>query len=163
MRLSSRKLQNVDGKDVDDDEAESEARKERMKQVKSLTFLLNIKKVGEHSCAHAVNLIVVQLPEGITHILKYAFGGCENLNDVRFPKLLTSIGLNSFSNCSNLGEVDLRKTNLQELGEGAFNGCSNLTSVFIPDSLQKLGGNVFYNCSKLVLSQSGQISDSIEE
>ena len=101
---------NVDGKDVSLDEARSDARKERMNQVTRLTFLLNIKKVGENTCYDAVNLTVVHLPEGITHIRYAAFSCCSNLSGIKFPKLLTSIGESFFFYCSNLGEVDLRDT-----------------------------------------------------
>ena len=141
---------NVDGKDVSDREAS--ARKERIEQVMRLTFLLNITQVGEHTCKYAVNLTVVHLPEGIAHILKAAYFYCKNLTYVRFPKSLISIGKGSFNSCSNLGEVDLRDTNLQEVGERAFGQCKNLTSIFIPDSLQKLGPHVFDRCPKLVPS-----------
>ncbi|GMH58276.1 hypothetical protein TL16_g02575 [Triparma laevis f. inornata] len=140
----------VDGENVGPLEALSDARKQRMKYVTRLTFLLNITQVGVNTCYYAINLTVVHLPEGILHILRYAFQFCSNLTGVRFPKSLISIGDNSFDGCSNLGKVDLRHTLLQELGKDAFSGCSNLESLKIPDTLQKLGENVFYNCSKLV-------------
>ena len=46
----------VDGKYVSYSEANSNARKERMKQVTNLTFLLNITQVGENTCLYAINL-----------------------------------------------------------------------------------------------------------
>ncbi|GMI07133.1 hypothetical protein TrVE_jg4747 [Triparma verrucosa] len=133
-------------------EYDSGARKERMKQVTKVVFLLNITKVGYQACRSASNLVVVDIPEGITIIGDYSFLNCSSLKDIKFPKSLTSIGRYSFAYCSSLEEVDLLHTNLEELGLQAFSYCSSLRKMTIPDSLQKFGPIVLYNCSKLVPS-----------
>ncbi|GMH93929.1 hypothetical protein TrST_g7954 [Triparma strigata] len=140
------------GNDISGDEAWAPARKEGMKQVTKVFFLLNITKVRDHACAYASNLVAVDIPEGITSIGKHSFNSCSSLKDIRFPKSLTSIGMNSFCVCSSLEEVDLHYTNVQYLGDQAFAFCTSLREMKVPDSLQELGGNVFYNCSKLVPS-----------
>ncbi|GMH98635.1 hypothetical protein TrST_g459 [Triparma strigata] len=56
------------GNDLGGFEADFGARKEKTKQVTKVVFLLNITKVGEHVCAYAINLIAVDIPEGITMI-----------------------------------------------------------------------------------------------
>ena len=88
------------GNDISDDEAVSDARYERMKQVTKVVFLLNITKVGDRACAGASNLVVVDIPEGITIIGYESFFYCSSLKDIKFPKPLTSIGDRSFSFCS---------------------------------------------------------------
>ena len=127
-------------------------REERRKLVTRVIFLLNIMKIGDHACHYAVNLIVVDIPEGITSISMFAFRSCRSLTTVSFPTTLTSIGCASFAGCSSLDNLDLLHTNLQELGAMAFAHCTELKSVMIPDSLQTLDTNVFYACSKLVPS-----------
>ncbi|GMH97387.1 hypothetical protein TL16_g13351, partial [Triparma laevis f. inornata] len=142
----------VDDKDVSSDEAQSNARKERMAQVTKVVFLLNITKVGDVACANASILVVVDIPEGITIIGDCSFLNCSSLKDIKFPKSLTSIGNVSFANCSSLEKVDLLHTFIQELGENAFQSCISLREMKVPDSLQTFGSYVFYECSKLVPS-----------
>ncbi|GMI16377.1 hypothetical protein TrLO_g12922 [Triparma laevis f. longispina] len=126
--------------------------KERHEKVTRVIFLLNIMKIGEYSCAEAVNLVVIDIPEGVESIGQAAFGSCRSLTTISFPTTLTSIGRTTFAGCSSLDNVDLLLTNLQGLGNVAFTDCSELKSVTIPDSLQTLGGSVFWGCSKLVPS-----------
>ncbi|GMI01383.1 hypothetical protein TrST_g11528 [Triparma strigata] len=139
------------GNDVSGKEAWSTARKARMKQVTNVVFLLNITKVGDRAC-WADNLVVVDIPEGITIIGDWSFYGCSSLKEIKFPKSLTSICRYSFAYCSSLEQVDLLHTNVQKLGDWAFRDCTSLRAMKIPDSLQKFGYNAFENCSKLVSS-----------
>ena len=139
------------GNDVSQEEAESDARQERMDQVMKVVFLLNIKKVGDNVCLWS-NLVVVDIHEGITSIGIQSFYGCSSLKEIKFPKSLISIGDWSFADCSSLEEVDLLHTNVKELGTQAFSYCTSLREMTVPDSLQTFGDLVFYNCAKLVPS-----------
>ncbi|GMH65068.1 hypothetical protein TrST_g3423 [Triparma strigata] len=123
-----------------------------MQQVKKVVFLLNITKVGVYACYYAFNLVVVDIPEGITIIGRSSFSGCSSLKDIKFPKSSKSIGDWSFANCSSLEEVDLLHSNVLELGISAFAHCTRLREMKVPDSLQYFGGRVFENCSNLVPS-----------
>ena len=89
------------GNDISAEEAVSNVRRERMKQVTKVVFLLNITKVGEYACRLASNLVVVDIPEGITSIGYASFASCHSLKEIKFPKSLTSIGNGSFYECSN--------------------------------------------------------------
>ena len=141
------------GNDISFTEAWDHARKERMKQVKKVAFLLNVTKVGVNACWFADNLVVVDIPEGITIIGDSSFLRCFSLKDIKFPKSLTSISAYSFASCDSLEQVDLLHTNVQELGDDAFAVCTSLREMKVPDSLQTFGSCVFYNCSKLVPSE----------
>ncbi|GMH88722.1 hypothetical protein TL16_g11239 [Triparma laevis f. inornata] len=140
------------------------AQKERLKLVKrviflqnklitQVVFLQNVPRVGERACLMAVNLVVVDIPEGVENIGRFAFRGCTSLTAVSFSTTLTSIGAFAFIHCCSLDNFYLLHTNLQELGQGAFAACPELKSMTIPDSLQTLGYHVFYDCSKLVPSK----------
>ena len=131
---------------------EAKARRERRLLVMQVVFLLNITKVGDYACYYAVNLVVVEIPEGVESIGDMAFSGCSSLTTVSFPTTLRSIGGFTFVNCYSLENVDLLHTRLQEIGDHAFYDCSELKSMTIPDSLQTLGDFVFANCSNLVPS-----------
>ncbi|GMI01924.1 hypothetical protein TrVE_jg4651 [Triparma verrucosa] len=134
------------------EEANSDARKERIKQVTKVVFLLNVTKVGDHACWLASILVVVNIPEGITSIGQASFWACSSLKEIKFPKSLTSIGFESFWKCSSLERVDLLHTNVQKLGDYAFQFCTSLTEMKVPDSLQTFGSDVFLYCFKLVPS-----------
>ncbi|GMH61724.1 hypothetical protein TrLO_g7550 [Triparma laevis f. longispina] len=129
-----------------------DAQEERRKLITLVISLLDITKVGENACNMAVNLVVVNLPEGVKSIGKYAFCNCESLTTISFPTTLTSIADFAFYRCSSLDNADLLHTNLQKLGRGAFASCIELKSMMIPDSLQTLGDYVFADCYKLVPS-----------
>ncbi|GMH61275.1 hypothetical protein TrST_g12782 [Triparma strigata] len=143
------------GNDISPNEANSAARVDRMEQVTKVVFLLNITKVGDLACTYAINLIAVDIPEGITIIGGGSFAGCSSLKVIKFPKSLTSIGNGSFQYCSSLEQVDLLHTNVEELGNLAFCDCESLREMKVPDSLQRFGHRVpghrvFYKCGKLV-------------
>ncbi|GMH74735.1 hypothetical protein TrLO_g3367 [Triparma laevis f. longispina] len=127
-------------------------RRERRKLATRVIFLLNITKVGQHECHWAVNLFVVDIPEGVQRFGHLAFRGCSSLTTISFPTTLTFIGGYAFCDCSSLDNVDLLHTNLQKIGGDVFWDCSELKSMTIPDSLQTLGCKVFTNCFKLVPS-----------
>ncbi|GMI01820.1 hypothetical protein TrVE_jg3605 [Triparma verrucosa] len=146
------------GNDISGNEVDSAARKEWIKQVTQVVFLMNITKVGDYACTRASNLVDVDIPEGITIIGKssFAFGGCSSLKDIMFPKSLTSIGNCSFNECFNLERVDLLHTNVEELGQQAFIYCTSLREMKVPNSLQRFGSSAFYGCSKLTPSDIGK-------
>ena len=67
----------------------------------------------------------IKLPNCITHLGYYAFGGCDNLVSIEVPEGVTLIK------------------------EGAFRWCVNLTSITIPKSVTKIGTYTFWSCSNL--------------
>ena len=127
-------------------------RLERRKSDKVIDRVRAIPGWGEGWGGRGVNLVAVDIPEGVERIGKMAFYRCYSLNTVSFPTKLTSIGRHAFYNCYILENVNLLHTNLQELGQLAFCECSELKSMTIPDSLQTLDKRIFYYCSKLVPS-----------
>ncbi|GMH90532.1 hypothetical protein TL16_g11795 [Triparma laevis f. inornata] len=148
-----------DGKDI---RGSVLARKARRKLVRRAIFLLNITKVGNCACMWAINLVVVDIPEGVKSIGHGAFITCSSLTTVSFLTTLKSIDRSASNGCSNLDNVDLLHTNLQELGSYAFHRCSELKSMTIPDSLQTLDDYVFVECSKLVPFSIDASDDDID-
>ena len=90
----------------------------------------------------------VAVPEGVTKIAVFAFGGCTGLTQVVFPDSLTQIGDLAFKNCAGLTEV-VFPDSLTEIGCGAFEGCTGLTEVVFPDSLTEIGYGAFEGCTGL--------------
>ncbi|GMI08070.1 hypothetical protein TrVE_jg11736 [Triparma verrucosa] len=85
------------GNDISAVEAYSAARKKRMQQVTKVVFLLNITKVGDTACAWASNLVVVDIPEGITTISGASFYDCSSLKEINY----------AFNECSKLVPSDI--------------------------------------------------------
>jgi len=148
------------GDDISDESLSQEALLQIHGHATRVIFLRNLPRLGNDACHYAVNLVIVDIPEGIVSIGHCAFMSCLNLTTIYFPKTLTSIGQMTFSGCSSLEIVDLLHTNLQiqELGFMAFAGCSELKKMMIPDSLQEFDPNAnlyddfFRGCSRLVPS-----------
>ena len=61
------------------------------------------------------------IPNNVTSIGDYAFGGCTSLTSISIPNSVTKIG------------------------KRAFHECSSLTSISIPDSIISIGGGAFEN------------------
>ncbi len=88
------------------------------------------------------------IPDSVTSIGNYAFGGCSSLTSVTIPDSVTIIGADAFGICSSLESVTIPDS-VTIIGAGAFGDCSSLTSVTIPDSVTIIGGSAFYGCSSL--------------
>ncbi|GMH76296.1 hypothetical protein TL16_g07031 [Triparma laevis f. inornata] len=141
------------------DEFTEKLSKER-EVVTRVIFLLNITKVGDKVCWWAINLVVVDIPEGVESIGEGAFSECRSLTTVSFPTTLTSIGEEAFDGCCSLDNVDLLHTNLRYLGCWAFGHCINLKSMTIPDSLNRME-TPFKDCPKLVPYNNDAVSSAL--
>ena len=89
-----------------------------------------------------------QIPEGVTEISVYSFGGCNNLTGVTIPEGVTVIGGVAFLNCSNLTSVTIPES-VAEIGMGAFNSCLSLTSITIPEGVTYIDEFTFNECHSL--------------
>lgn len=90
----------------------------------------------------------VKIPDGVTEIGFWAFGGCTNLASVKLGKGLKKIGGYAFPGCGNLKEIYF-PDGLEQIGEEAFSGCAGLKRVSLPNSINMLGFNAFFKCTGL--------------
>jgi len=90
----------------------------------------------------------VSIPEGVTEIGDYAFGGCHSLLSVTMPDTVTHIRNRAFSGCTNLKSIRL-SGGLTVIEPSAFANCAQLQSIVIPGSVQTLGNWMFENCRSL--------------
>ncbi|GMH90503.1 hypothetical protein TL16_g11789 [Triparma laevis f. inornata] len=89
-----------DGKDISYEVGQ--ARGERRKLVTRVIFLLNVIQAGNSACAMAINLVVVEIPEGVESIGDLAFLRCRSLTTVSFPTTLKIIVGTAFYDYSSL-------------------------------------------------------------
>ena len=69
-----------------------------------------------------VNYII---PNSVTYIGDYAFGGCKSLQSITIPNSVTSIGDGAFSLCKSLQSITIPNS-VTSIGDGAFCGCWHL-------------------------------------
>ena len=84
------------------------------------------------------------IPNSVTSIGDFAFGGCTSLTSVTIPDSVTSIGYDAFSGCTGLTSITIPDS-ITSIGAGAFEGCTSLTSITIPDSVTSIGAGAFRN------------------
>lgn len=81
------------------------------------------------------------IPDEVTKINDYSFGGCKSLRSVKIHGGVKSIGQYAFQACFNLSEITI-ENGVVEIGAVAFSECSAL-SVDIPGSVTIVGNSAF--------------------
>jgi len=94
--------------------------------------------------AYNRNLILVELPAGITEIPAEAFAYCASLRMVTMGDAVTAIGDKAFYSCNWLREVELPDS-VTTIGAEAFVGAS-LNNFRLPKSLTTIGEMAFRDC-----------------
>ena len=122
------------------------------RKVTELSFVQNIKQIGQGACYLCELLINVDIPEGITELCESSFQGCAGLLNVKFPTTLKKVDKWAFKECSSIESLDLSHTDLETIGNGAFGYCSELKSLRLKSTIGNPEGDPFTGCSKLVPS-----------
>ena len=117
----------------------------------ALDFSYIKEKTGE---SYTVNDIVsIDIPEGITHVGRYAFQRNTTVKKVTIPKTVTSFGAASFENATGLEYCifeHTEKSGLTNFQEYMFVGCTNLKAFSMPDCITTIGGAYhFSGCTNL--------------
>ena len=68
------------------------------------------------------------VPEGVTLIDGWAFGGCQGISGITLPSSLLVISSGVFSDCIGLESIRLPKK-VSSIGDYAFDGCDHLASI----------------------------------
>ena len=90
------------------------------------------------------------IPNGITHISKYAFRNANNLKSISIPDSIIYIDEYSFDSCYNLTEINISiNSNLRIINNYAFKDCKNIKKFTIPQNLIYIGQNAFDGCVNL--------------
>ena len=110
------------------------------------------------------------IPDSVTRIGAYSFGGCASLAGVTIPTSVTSIDDGAFYEClgltnimipdsvTNIGSYAFQSTGLisvvipngiTSISKEAFSACSSLTNVTIGNSVTNIGIAAFYGSSSL--------------
>ena len=126
--------------------------------------------LGKDSFAGCTDLVMINIPNTVTSIEKWAFYGsglrtidipnsisviedcvfsrCSELTSVTLPNTITRIGTEAFYYCETLSSIDM-PASVTHIGVGAFYYCEKLSSIDMPASLTYIGADAFYSCTKL--------------
>jgi len=89
------------------------------------------------------------IPEGVTHIVEYAFEGCESLLSVTIPSTVKFIGEDAFDDCDSLVEV-INNSSLDITAGSSDYGQIALNALEVHSGESKLvkeNGYFFYSCN----------------
>ncbi len=135
-----------------------------------------ISKIGSEAFDNCTSLTSVTIPDSVTSIGNYPFGGCSSLKafygkfasaDNRclivdgilnsfapagltkytIPNSVTSIGHQAFSNCTSLISVSI-PDNITNIGNNAF-AASGIKELILPRRLTSVSSEMCYNCRSL--------------
>ena len=104
--------------------------------------------IGQGTFAECWALRRVTLPSTVTSLGRYAFAGCSSLNKIQFNEGLRVIGERAFRFCTALDTITLPSTVIS-LDQLAFGDCFNLIEVRLNEGLQKIEDHAFEDCSEL--------------
>lgn len=93
-------------------------------------------------------IVSVAIPDGVTEVKAYTFGGFEDLIQVTIPEGVTTIDSSAFFWCSSLSSITIPES-VTAIGIHAFDGCSSLTSITIPEGVTAIDINAFDWCGSL--------------
>ena len=88
------------------------------------------------------------IPNSVTTIGIWAFGGCESLTSINIPNSVTTIENDAFCWCKSLTSINIPNS-VTTIGDSAFGGCESLTSINIPNSVTTIGDCAFGGCESL--------------
>ncbi|MBQ3524401.1 MAG: leucine-rich repeat domain-containing protein [Clostridia bacterium] len=98
-------------------------------------------KIGEKAFQQ-IAILGIRVPDTVTLIDNQAFLYCMNLVEVDLGNGVIEIGDSVFEGCSALTRVEL-SSNLEKIGELAFGWNSSLTKIELPESLQTISKGAF--------------------
>ena len=116
--------------------------------VTELSIPNGITKINNYAFGGCKSIKSVIIPNSVVQIGNWAFGSCENLANVEIPNSVTRIGSYAFCSCAKLEELDLPQS-LTYIGSGAFENCSGLKNMIIPTGVSVIYDETFRNCTNL--------------
>ena len=108
----------------------------------------SVTKIGEYAFGGCSGLTDINIPNSVTTIGEYAFIGCSGLTDINIPNSVTTIGEYAFGDCSGLTAINIPNS-VTTIGNRAFSFCGRLTSINIGNSVTSIGNEAFYYCREL--------------
>lgn len=90
-----------------------------------------ITTIGDFLFSGCSSLDKITIPEGVTAVGSYAFRDCVLLESIVFPKNAATIGSGVCQGCTGLKYVEVRNSEIKQIGYSAFTGCTSLEEAWI--------------------------------
>ncbi len=120
-----------------------------------------VTSIGEDAFAGETRLREVDLPQQLSKIRDRAFKGCSNLVIMNVPSGVTYIGKEAFADNIRLSAVVFTAdSRLETVGEFAFKNCSSIRRFEIPETVTSLNGSAFFGASGILQFNVGSGSAS---
>ena len=103
------------------------------------------------------NLVEITIPNTVTRINGYAFYKCKGLKEIVIPDSVSVIENSVFRECTSLTKVTL-PSNLDIISDSLFMGCTLLKEFNIPETVTRINGSAFYKCHSI---ESIYISENV--
>lgn len=117
--------------------------------------------IGKECFKDCVNLVDVNVINGISTISEGAFAGCTSLTGINLPTSLTTIAKDTFNGCTALKYANLQMVEVDAIGDGAYSGCKSLLGpIKIYESVKRIGKEAFKGCSQV---SAFDIEDGVTE
>ena len=117
-------------------------------RVTSAAIPNSVTSIGAYAFGGCRELTAVTIPAGVTSLGAFAFSGT-GMTTVTVPDGVTTIREGTFSGCESLTSAVI-SAGVTSIGEAAFSGCSSLTTVTIPTSVKNIGNYAFSACGSLM-------------
>ena len=88
------------------------------------------------------------IPDSVSSLAYFAFGGCTQLKEVTLPANIETIAGSTFEKCSGLESVTIPEK-VKSIGTYAFYECTGLTSVTLSEGVTTIGESAFEECTSL--------------
>lgn len=121
----------------------------RCESLSNIKIPSTVNVIGSHAFSDCVQLVKVELCEGLGQIDCETFVGCLSLPNIKIPSTVKKIGWGAFAVCKQLISVELCES-LQEIEGYAFQNCHSLRSLCIPPSAQVVS-HCFIGCHDLLM------------
>ncbi|MBR3681552.1 MAG: leucine-rich repeat protein [Clostridia bacterium] len=118
----------------------------------ALSITLGTQSVAAGAFVGCDGLTEIIIPNTVTYIGEYAFGGISAQRVTFLGNGFSSVtvGDRAFAYCTELSELVICEgSQLSVIGEGAFLGCTSLSSFEITPSVTSIRDNAFYGCTGL--------------
>jgi hypothetical protein len=118
-------------------------------KVNSIKIGKRVKHIGASAFEYCLDLMSIEIPEGVTTISNGAFCGCSKLQKIELPSTVTSIGFFAFKHCSSIESITIPER-VATIDNNTFYECTKLSTLYLTNPETVVGTQAFFGCPRKV-------------